>query len=177
MANTVCFTTGRKVHPVFTTRDDTTPFCLSYATLHSWNPLYLLDICTTPRCPAFSWIVKRNFFFEISFCVYIYKYIYIFGKLGCCAVDTALKSLYTSATLRIRNRGKNAGNGTRNGNKNKLKYSWVSREVYVTMQKKKGEGKGGLGLKRRYTEMEKLNRFRFFLPLFLNYTRNISSGI
>lgn len=31
-------------------------------------------------------------------------------------------------------------------------------------KKKKGEGGGRLGLKRRYTEMEKLNRFRFFLP-------------
>lgn len=31
-------------------------------------------------------------------------------------------------------------------------------------KKKKGEGGGRLRLKRRYTEMEKLNRFRFFLP-------------
>lgn len=56
-ANTVCFTTGRKVQPVFILHGyDTTASILpsTIATVHSRNPLHPLDICTEPRCPAFS---------------------------------------------------------------------------------------------------------------------------
>lgn len=92
MANTVCFTTGRKVHPVFTTQDDTTasvPPLLSSFLKSSLSVRYLY------RAALSRILVNCRATFFFFFSLFLNIYVYISGKLGCCAVDTALKSLYT----------------------------------------------------------------------------------
>lgn len=134
------------------------PFHLS--SLRSWNPLYPLDICTAPRCPAFSWIVEQLSFFFFSLSKYICIYIWKAGVLRC---------WYSfKVSLHLLRCGYAIGAKTRETEREtEIKTSWNIVEGGLcndAKKKKKGEGGGRLGLKRRYTEMEKLNRFRFFLP-------------
>lgn len=121
---------------------DTTASILpsTIATVHSRNPLHPLDICTEPRCPAFSWIVKTNFFF-FSFFLNFYIYIYIW-KAGVCWYSFKVSLHLLRCGYAIGAKTRETERGT------EIKTSWNivefrrggGREVYVTMQKEEKRG-------------------------------------